>query len=174
MRTLIKDLSRVLPNTLRVNRGKLSISGVAQEAIESGADRVIIVERHKGNPGSILFYRIILGRLMQVPPQIYLNEVKTQDELGERKSIKEGLIITTPSNPSTEIKRLASALSDFLRTPYLEEPDTMNFKAAAYLSPTPKYEAKISFGMLPMAKEIGPVIIVKYASFKGDAHERNQ
>jgi len=172
MRTLIKDLNRVLPNTIRTNRGKLSMKGVAEKALEYRADRVIIVERYKGSPGGILLYKITSDRLEQIPPQIYLNEVKTQDELGERKSVKGNLTITTPSNPSIEAKKLAAGLSDFLRIPYLEQENQLNSQATMQITPTPRYEAKISFTMPPTVKDVGPILIVKHVSYQGSDNER--
>ena len=164
VRTLCKDLNRVLPNTIRINRGKLSIRGVTEKALEYKADRVIIIERRKGGPGSILFYKIMLGELRQVPPLIYLKEIKTQDELGQRTRIKGSLIITTSRNPDIQIKELASHLSDFLRIPYLEDPGNVKFQASIHISLTPEYEIKISFTMPPVVKEVGPNLIVKHAS----------
>jgi rRNA maturation protein Rpf1 len=168
MRTLIKDLNRVLPNTLRTNRGKLSMKGLAENALECGADRVMVVERHQGNPGSLIFYKITSNKLKQVPPLIYLNEIKTQDELGERLSIKRDLIITTANDPSKEIEKLASGLSETLGFPYIKEADTLKFQAALKVAPSQKYEAKISFAMLPTVKEIGPILIVKHVSYQAD------
>jgi rRNA maturation protein Rpf1 len=165
VRTLIRDLSRVIPNSIRINRGKLSMNGLAEEATQLNADKVIIVERYQGNPGGILFYKVVMDKLKQVPPQIYMNDIKTQDDIGERKSIRRGLAITTIANPSMEVKQLASALSDFLGIPCLDKP-MPNYQAAIHLAPDAKYKAKISLVVLPTFKEVGPVITVKHISYQ--------
>lgn len=173
MRTLCHDLNRVLPNTLRINRGKLNISGVMEKTLEYEADRVIIIERHKGGPGRLRFYGILSGEFKQLPPQIHLAGIKTQDDLRQRKTIHGSLAITTSENPTIPIKKLAVALSNFLRIPYFETNlNPLKFRASIHLSPTPKYEAKISFTMPPIIKEVGPILIVKYTSWQGYAEEQ--
>ena len=56
IRTLCRELAHVIPNAVRVNRGKLSLDGVAERALEFGADHVIIIDRWKGGPGEIQFF----------------------------------------------------------------------------------------------------------------------
>lgn len=162
MRTLCKDLNRVLPNTIRINRGKLSIRGVAEKAMEYKADRVIIMERRQGGPGRIQFYKNIFGELEQTPPNIYLKGIKIQDELGQKTPIKGSMIITSSRNPELKIKELASQLSDFLRIPYLEDLGSLKFQASIHVSPTSECETKISFTMPPAVKEVGPILILKH------------
>ena len=48
IRTLCNDLSRVFPNSLRINRGKLNFEGIIDKALVIKADRLIIIEKWKG------------------------------------------------------------------------------------------------------------------------------
>jgi rRNA maturation protein Rpf1 len=161
MRTLTKDLNRVIPESIRMNRGKLNIQGVAEKAIEYKADRVLIIERYKGGPGRILFYTIIAEKLNKLPMKTHLKGIKTQSELGERTAIKEGLAITASTNLNTKIKKLAVFFSNFFRIPYLEQNYCQKAKASMHFSLITKNEVKLSFTMPTIIKEVGPKLIIK-------------
>ncbi|RLI44046.1 Brix domain containing protein, partial [Candidatus Bathyarchaeota archaeon] len=68
IRTFCRDLARSIPNVVRVNRGKLSLDGVAERAIEFDADRVVIINRWKGGPGKIELFEVGQEGLVLVPP----------------------------------------------------------------------------------------------------------
>ena len=62
IRTFCRDLANSLPNVVRVNRGKMSLDGLAEKAIELEADKVVVVDRWHGGPGKFnLFYISNLG-----------------------------------------------------------------------------------------------------------------
>ncbi|UCH01831.1 MAG: hypothetical protein JSV20_08345 [Candidatus Bathyarchaeota archaeon] len=162
MRTLTKDLNRVIPESIRMNRGKLNIQGVAEKAIEYKADRVLIIERYKGGPGRILFYAIIAEKLKKLlASALHLKGIKTQSEVGKRTAIKEGLVITASTNLNTKIKKLVAVFSNFFRIPYLEYNYCQKAKASMHFSLITKNEVKISFTMPTIIKEVGPTLIIK-------------
>ncbi|MFQ5836261.1 MAG: Brix domain containing protein, partial [Candidatus Bathyarchaeia archaeon] len=80
IRTFCRDLARSIPNVVRVNRGKLSLDGIAEKALEFNADRVVIVDRWKGGPGKIEFFKIGQEGLVPVPPIMYVASIKLQRE----------------------------------------------------------------------------------------------
>ncbi|MDQ1278966.1 MAG: small nucleolar ribonucleoprotein [Thermoproteota archaeon] len=163
IRSLCKDLNRVLPGTIRINRGKLSIRCLAEKAIEYKADRVIIIDRRQGGPGRIQFYKNVFGQLELTSPNIYLKRVKLQEELGQKTFIRGSMVVTSSWNSEKKIKELAFQLSNFFRIPYLENFDNSDFKASIHVSPLSEYETEISFKMPPKAKEVGPTLIVQYS-----------
>ncbi len=57
-RRFVKFISMVLPNFTRVNRGKLTLSMIALQAIDMNMDKVVIVRNRKGNPGYIDIYSV--------------------------------------------------------------------------------------------------------------------
>jgi len=85
IRTFCNDLARCIPNSMRINRGKLSREGLAEKAYELEADRVIIVDRWKGGPGKIELFNV-REALVGVPPLIYIRGIKLQREMGFPKS----------------------------------------------------------------------------------------
>ncbi|ABM80434.1 Brix domain-containing protein [Hyperthermus butylicus] len=56
IRSFVKDLASVLPNAVKINRGKATMRDLYYEAASIGANRVVIVAGWKGNPGSINVY----------------------------------------------------------------------------------------------------------------------
>ena len=165
MRTLCNDLRRVIPKAIRINRGKLSIKGISEKALEIGADRIIIVERRKGGPGRIKFCTVPIhsGDCFTY----FLSGVKTQDDIGRRTTVCEGLIVTVEKNASTSVRRLANHFSKFLNVSMLEETMNPAFKASAHFSRFRGNEVKISFTMPPIIKEVGPTLILRHTT---DSH----
>ena len=45
IRSLCRDFVNSIPDVVRVNRGKMSLDGIAEKAIEVEADRVVVVDR---------------------------------------------------------------------------------------------------------------------------------
>lgn len=57
IRSFIKDLELVIPRSIRLTRGHLSMKDLYFEALIMNADRVIIVSDRRGNPGIIRIYK---------------------------------------------------------------------------------------------------------------------
>lgn len=162
IRTFCNDLERSIPNTLRVNRGKMSLQELAAHTVGRGQDRIIIVDRWKGGVGSIGLYRIGQGRLVQVRPQIYVGGMKLQRELGERaKKVGSLVIARNPDEPSPEVSRLSEALSDFLSVPIMNiDEASLNYEAVMQVYRGKPESLNLSFFLLPSMVEIGPHITI--------------
>lgn len=161
VRTLSHDLQRVLPGSLRINRGKLSFDEVVQEALTLGADRLIFLERWKGAPGKIELYvlRPNVGRYF---PMIYLASVRIQDELYGHAPVRGRLIATVPEEAKPELRRFGEALTNFLQIPLAtREQDTTGSAASMVFDDTERSETVVTFTRLPSGAEIGPRLIVK-------------
>ena len=157
VRTLCNDLSRTIPDSVRVNRGKMSLGQVVMEALSHEADRVIIVEREKGLPSNILFFSIEEEQLVHFNPVIYIKGVKTQDQIGRKSRYFSGVAITISFEEGNKILKLANALSQFLRLKLVQDPiELQKFEASLHLS-----ESKIAVTSPPKRKEIGPVLFLK-------------
>jgi len=166
MRSLCHDLERVLPNTIRINRGKLSLSETVEKALEIEADRIIVVERWKGGPGRMRFYQTP-SEVVAPFPLLILGGVKTQVDFGNRRRLSKNLALTVTENPSKEIVDLAQFLSTFLKVPFLEERKLEeNFKAVLHLSTIYEGDVRIQFMSLPTMKEVGPRLIIRRMVWK--------
>jgi len=118
IRTFCQDLARVIPNVVRVNRGKMSNEEVAEKALENSADRVVIVDRWHGGPGKIKFFQIGESGLVSVSPIIHIAGIKLQRELGALKVKPSLSMILTASSSSGEVLRVVHALSKFFYFPF--------------------------------------------------------
>ena len=160
MRSLCHDLERVLPNTVHINRGKLSVSEIIEKALEKEAERIIIVERWKGGPGRIRFHQTAYEATSPLPLLI-LGGVKTQIDFGGRRRLSRNLVLAVTDNPSKETAALAQFLSTFLKVPLLKEGALEGrFKAVLRLSTIHDGETQIQFFSLPTLKEVGPKLMV--------------
>ncbi len=89
-RSFCKDLQVALPNAIRVNRGKMSLSDVALRALELGADRIILVSVYKGNPGRIRFFKVSSSEFIEIPPTINIAGIKLTREFNKSRRINAG------------------------------------------------------------------------------------
>lgn len=116
MRALCKNLSHIMPNFIRVNRGKLSLEGMAEKALALDAENMAIIDRWKGEPGKIRFFKIRQDQLVAVQPIIYVRSVMLGRDFGERvtkeRRIKSVAIAALP-NGTSEVKRVENLFSDF-------------------------------------------------------------
>lgn len=88
VRVFCKDLTRVIPGSVKVNRGKKSVYEVLAEASQLGLPYVLIVETWKGNPGDMLFYRADLLGFKEPIAIFRVKGVKLQREIKKDKRTK--------------------------------------------------------------------------------------
>lgn len=164
IRTFCRDLARCIPNVVRINRGKLSIVGVAEKALANDADRVIIVDRWKGGPGRLRFFHVNSTGLKAVPPLIYVEGIQFQRALRRAKAKPvRSLVIALSSERSEDASKVAGFLFDFLEVPMLSvEEASLNYQAAMHVSSEDAQRMRITFVLLPEKVEIGPRISVSH------------
>jgi len=119
IRTLCNDLARVIPNTVRVNRGKMSTDDVAEKALEIDAERVVVIDRRQGGPGTIKFFKVEESGLVSIPPVVHVRSITLSRELGVSGVKPAVSLVMQPTMTSKEISKLAGALSKFLDVPIL-------------------------------------------------------
>jgi U3 small nucleolar ribonucleoprotein protein IMP4 len=157
IRTLCKDLANVLPQAVRVNRGKMSLDAVADKAIELEADRVIVVDRWHGGPGRINFFQIASTGLKPIPPIMVVAGVKFRREFKEGTRCIKSSIITVEPEASSELQKIADHLSQFLGLPVLSADEASGKNGVSLrLSFGTSRRLQISFLQLQRMVEIGP------------------
>lgn len=122
VRSFVKELSQVLPWSVKVNRGKKTIEELALEAYYAGLKYLLIVESRLGNPG-----RIILGEVdvawekakIRVIARLLIKSVK----LGRENP--EAIRIYSPSTVSVEYSGCLTEecfwLADFFMSVYKDK-----------------------------------------------------
>jgi len=161
IRTLCHDLARSIPNVVQINRGKLSLDGIAERALELNADRVIVVDRWKGGPGKIKLFRVEPAGLTSVPPLMYVAGIRLQREFkAGTKAVRSLAVTTAPENPP-EITRIAENLSIFLNFPMSSIDEAASkYQASMHVSYNASGRIQITFTLLPQMVETGPRITI--------------
>jgi len=162
IRTFCKDLARSIPGVVRVNRGKLSLDGVAEKALECAAEKVVIIDRWQGGPGKIELFRISPEGLTLVPPLILVSGVRLRREFGEAKPRRAvSLAVTVSSNSQKRVFEVAEALSSFLDIPFLSMDEAVSlYNSAMRFSINSKGRVQFTFLLLPRNVEIGPRVTI--------------
>jgi rRNA maturation protein Rpf1 len=160
IRTLCRDISRTFPNVLRINRGKLSLEGVAEKTWECEAERAVILDRWEKGFGKIEFFAVGQSGLTHLQPTVCLSGVRFRRELCLMpKGTKiESAAIAVSSKGNCETKRFENVLSEVFNFPLLSLEEAVNRSydiAIQVLSETSKRMAITSI-LIPEQIEIGP------------------
>lgn len=164
IRTFCNDLAKVIPDVVKVNRGKLSMDGVAEKTLELGADKVIIVDRWHGGPGKIGFFQVGASGLMGFSPALFVAGIRLQREFGHiRLKPTRSLAITTPSKRDEQTVKVATSLSRFFNVPIFsvdEKPSEYTMKMQ--VSYNTERRIQITFVHTPQNVEVGPRITLSH------------
>jgi rRNA maturation protein Rpf1 len=161
IRTFCNDIAHSIPNVIRVNRGKLSLDGAAEKALELHADRMIIIDRWKEGFANIRFFRIGNSGLTPFPPQINIASVRLRREFEAKIKPIKSLAMTVAFENSSVSKRLAQSIGNFFNLPvFAGRGIVSNFSAAMRISSEASDRFQITFILLPTLIEVGPRINV--------------
>jgi len=127
-RRLCKELTRFIPGTRRLVRGKLGLRQLTDELSSAESDRMIIVYRGFGGPSQLELVRLEGSALKKVSPTISLQSAYLEPKRRRRLSKVE--CITASSKGAL---RLAEVFSDFLELP-LADYKTFDFKHSLHIS----------------------------------------
>ena len=169
IRTFCRDLACSIPDVVRVNRGKMSLDGVGEKAIELDADKIIIVDRWHGGPGKISLFQISNG-LKPVMPTMVMSNIRLKRELNERTSRICASAITVAPNIPSGLKKAAESLSKFLSLPLLSLDDAVeSHRASLHFSVDPSRKLKVTFMLLGRMVEIGPRLTLSRLIWDGSS-----
>jgi len=167
IRTLCRDISDTFPNIARINRGKLSLEGIIEQAVELNVGRVAVVERWAQGTAKIELFDIKQSSLVGFPPIIYVRSVKFRRDFGKwmhKERRIESIAIASSSKENFEIERLENAFSSFFEIPIIPVEETINTKHDAVMqtSMDSSNRITITFRLVPKLIEIGPQIGVSH------------
>ena len=157
IRTFCRDLASSIPDVMRVNRGKMSVDGVAEKAIELEADRVVVVDRWHGGPGKISLFLVSSTGLKSVPPVMLLSGIRLRREFEEGTRRLRSSVITVEPETSPDLERIAGRLSQYFGLPILSlDEATDSHRASMHLMFDSSRRLQITFLLLQRMVEIGP------------------
>lgn len=167
MRTLCRDISYTFPYVVQINRGKLSLEGIAEKALELDIEKVMVVDRWKGGLGKMEFFEVEQDGLETAPPIIYLRSVKFRRDFGEKmpkgRRIKSVAMAVSPSE-NFEVRKTEKALSAFFGVPTLSLEEAVNGKYDVVMQILTDSSncVTITFRLVPELVEVGPRIGISY------------
>jgi rRNA maturation protein Rpf1 len=157
MRTFCHDLANCIPNVVRANRGKMSLDGLAEKAIELEANKVIVVERWHGGPGRISLFQVASNGLAQVPPLMLISGIRLRREFDGKPKRARSSVITLKAFDSSKLERVAWCLSNYFGLPVMSlDEASESHKASMHLSVGSSRRLQITFLLLGRMIEIGP------------------
>ena len=152
---------RTLPSIVSVNRGKMSVDEVAEKALERDADRVVIIDRWHGGPGSIKFFRVGESGLDLISPVIHIFGLRLQREFGVSKIKPARSMVILEYNNTEEALRVAEAFSKFFNVPILSMDEALEIGPTLMcVSVGTGHRIVMTFMVEPNHVEVGPQIAV--------------
>jgi U3 small nucleolar ribonucleoprotein protein IMP4 len=157
IRTFCRDFVSSIPDVVRVNRGKMSLDGVAERAIELEADRVVVVDRWRGGLGRINLFRVSSTGLKSVPPLMLISMIRLRREFEEGTRRARSSAITLKPEDSAELIRITGRLSQYFGLPVLSVDEAVRKHGASmHFSFDSSRRLQITFMLLQRMVEIGP------------------
>jgi len=122
-RTFINEISSVLPNSIKITRGKLSLEDLNYIILKYNIEKLIIIGEFKGNPGRIEIY--IPNKNYDRPKKSFemiINGVTLRKELGINEKIKVKGVVIKKLNEYNEIDlKYIEFLSKIFKIPLSNE-----------------------------------------------------
>ncbi len=113
IRTFIKELSRVIPRSTRLTRGKQGFAEFCENASELGATRILLVGAFHGNPGRIGFLNQVGETWEFYPPTIIIksSQLLRDGEHSPPPRIKKLVVLPDVQTDQRKSMMLADALN---------------------------------------------------------------
>lgn len=159
IRAFCRDLANSIPDTVRVNRGKLGLFGVAEKAIKLGAERVVVVDRWRWGSGKINLFRVSSTGLKPVPPVLLMRKLRLRREFMKGSGHARSSAITLKPEDSIELIRISEHLAKYFGFVVLSlDEASKNYSTSMHLSFDPPQSLRITFLLLSRMVEIGPQV----------------
>lgn len=159
-------MSLLIPNTVRVNRGKMSIREVAEKALTVGEGKALIIDRGQNGCAKIRFIRVekeaatIL--ILHIKGFKLMREFRTKIS----KELYRAACIEDKKFQDQDEERLKRFLSDFLDLPLMSQIAMKKDHTYISLSSQSEHLLKLSFYSYPGNIEIGPRLTILRVEWK--------
>lgn len=161
IRAFCRDLANSIPDTVRVNRGKMGLYGVAEKAIELEAERVVVVDRWRWGSGKINLFRVSSTGLEPVPPVLLIRKLRLRREFKKGPGHAQSSAITLEPEDSIELIRITERLAKYFGLVVLSLDEACNnYHTSMHFSLDPSRSLRITFLLLSRMVEIGPQVLL--------------
>lgn len=160
LRTFCRDLVYSLSDLERVNRGKMSLDGVAEKALELGADRVIVVDRWNKGVGQVSFFTFGSNGLVVFSPRLLLSNILLRRDFGQPMRRK-ATAVTVDLKDLGELESVGKRFSEFFGLPFLTTKQAYReHDVSLHLMVDSSKNLRVTFIGLERMFEIGPQVTV--------------
>ncbi len=161
IRSFIKELNRVLPNSTRLTRGKQGFEEFCEMAQDLGATRILLVGAFHGNPGRLGFLRFMNESWEFQPPTIIIKSTRLLREYHIEPPRKIKTLYVVPDDPRDESK--AEMLAQALEVPYTNRENLLDSKSKfAILRVSYARNKSIDFLSPDEKQPLGPSLALKH------------
>lgn len=168
IRSFAKDLTHSLRNCVVVPRGKMSLQDLIDSAVEKEADRLLLVNRWKGEPGEIRLQRLEEGGSRVVYPVIFLRGVKLRREYEvEGRFVAEAL---TAGRGKIELD-VARSLASFLDLPLRSDRGSF---CSFHVAENPSRKLTVNLTSPAGTREVGPGFVIRHLAWNDQRSERHE
>ena len=138
------------------------MAGVIEKARTINADKVILIERWKGEVGRLRFYYVSSNTFTETPPLLIIRSVRTQSELGQKTRIEPNIGLVISKNLNDNEEKLLQFLSHFLQIPlHREKTIRAEYSTALSLNSLPNGDLILAVTSPPLFNEVGPRITIQ-------------
>jgi rRNA maturation protein Rpf1 len=170
IRSFCRDLVYSIPQILSINRGKMSLDGIAEKSLEIKADHVIVVDRCRNGFGQINLFQVSSKGLHPVEPIMHLSDICLRRELKVEIRRFRSSVVTVESKTSINLKRAAKHISQFLNLPLMSVDEAIEqHRASLHFMFDSSGYIKATFMILDGMVEIGPRLNVSKLTWEEDA-----
>ncbi len=161
VRSFIKELSRVIPDSVRLTRGKQGFAEFCDSALELGASRLLLVGAFHGNPGRIGFLDYSKNGWEFYPPTILITSTQLLRERSHNSPRKIRDLVVLPDLPNDQPK--AQILAQALNVPCIERAvlSDLESEVAVLRVALTQYRA-MDFVSPDESQPLGPAMRVKH------------
>jgi rRNA maturation protein Rpf1 len=160
LRTFCRDLSNTISDLTRVNRGKMSLDGVAEKAIELEADHVIVVDRWNKGVGQISLFTLRSNGLAVFAPQLLLSNILLRRDFGQ-PTRRKATAVTMDSKDFGELETVGKRFSEFFGLPLLTTKQAYReHNVSLHLMLDSSKRLRVTFIGLERMVELGPQVTV--------------
>ena len=161
VRSFIKELTRVIPGSIRLTRGKQGFAEFCETAYEAGATRLLLVGAFHGSPGRIGFLNYSGDTWEFFPPTVIIKSIQLLREVhdGQTRNIKKLVVLPDRSYDTKK----ATLLADALNVPCVDRDslETLTNDTAVFRIGLSQYKA-MDFVSPDETQRLGPSMKVKH------------
>jgi rRNA maturation protein Rpf1 len=154
----------MVSGSVYINRGRLGLEELTEEALSLGQDRLLLLARWKGAPGKMELYTLT-PTVRRWFPVIYLHSVATQREFGKVTRARTTVTNIAIEGSNSEVQRLAEALGGFFEISKVKSETEEKDGICMSFGNARGHTAMMTFKRLPEQAEIGPRLVVRHLAW---------